>query len=88
MNHKHRNVLHAIFAHPTSSNIDPKQVYAALEEAGAEVNHGGHGQVIVKLGGHTHGFHHVQHSLEKEQVTELRHFLTQAGLDPARDYPL
>ena len=88
MNHKHRKVLHALFAHPVSSNIDPKQVQAALGEIGAEVSHGGHGQLVVKLNGHTHGFHDTQHSLSKQEVNDLRHFLTTAGVDPARDYPL
>jgi hypothetical protein len=88
MNHKHSSMLHAIFAHPTSANLDPKQVYAALEELGATVSHGGHGQVIIKLGGHTHGFHHTHHSLLKDQVGELRQFLTQAGMGPEQLPPL
>lgn len=88
MNHKHRKVLHALFAHPVSSNIDPKQVHAALAEIGAEVVHGGHGQVIVKLNGHSQGFHDSHHSLSKQEVNDLRHFLGAAGVDPERDYPL
>ena len=49
MNHHHRKVLHALFAHPVSSNIDPKQVHAVLEDLGADVTHGGHGQIKVAL---------------------------------------
>ncbi|MBX9698943.1 MAG: hypothetical protein K2X74_05885 [Acetobacteraceae bacterium] len=88
MNHHHRKVLHALFAHPVSSNIDPKHVHAVLEELGAEVAHGGHGQVKVTLNGHTHGFHDSRHSLSKEEVGQIRKFLAAAGVDPARDYPL
>ncbi len=88
MNHKHRAVLHALFAHPVSSNIDPKPVKAALEELGAEIGHGGHGQMVVKLKGRTHGFHDTRHSLSKEEVSSLRKFLVDAGVDPARDFPL
>jgi len=88
MNHKHRTVLHAVFAHPVSSNIDPKQTRSVLEELGAEVSHGGHGRLVVKLNGHTHGFHDTHHSLSKEEVSSLRKFLETAGVDPARDYPL
>jgi len=88
MNHHHRKVLHALFSHPVSSNIDPKQVHAALADIGAEVAHGGHGHVVIKLNGHTHGFHDTQHSLSKEEVGGLRKFLTTAGVDPARDWPL
>ncbi len=88
MNHRHRKVLHGIFAHPVSSNLDPRLVHATLEELGAEVAHGGHGQIRVTLNGHTHGFHDTHHSLSKEEVVALRRFLEGAGVDPARDYPL
>lgn len=88
MNHKHRKVLHALFAHPVSSNIDPKHVQAALAEIGADISHGGHGQLIVKLNGHSHGFHDSQHSLSKEEVGSLRKFLEGAGVDPVKDFPL
>jgi hypothetical protein len=88
MNHHHRKVLHALFAHPVSANLDPKQVHAALAEIGAEVGHGGHGQVLVKLNGHSHGFHDTRHSLSKDEVGALRKFLEAAGVDPVRDFPL
>ncbi len=88
MNHKHRKVLHSLFAHPVSSNIDPKMVQSALEAMGAEVDHGGHGQLMVKLNGHTHGFHDTRHSLSKDEVGALRKFLEGAGVDPVKDYPL
>lgn len=88
MNHRHRKVLHAIFSHPVSANIDPKAVEAVFEELGAEVSHNGSGRLAVKLGGHAHAFHNTQHSLSKDEVVAIRHFLTQSGVDPARDYPL
>jgi hypothetical protein len=88
MNHHHRKVLHALFAHPVSANIDPKQVQTVLAELGGSVSHGGHGQIIVKLNGHTHGFADTRHSLGKEEVGEVRRFLTAAGIDPPRDFPL
>lgn len=88
MNHPHRKVLHAIFAHPVSSNIDPRDVFAVMEALGAQVAPGGHGQVKVALNGHSHGFHDTRHSLAKEDVVEVRKFLAAAGVDPARDYPL
>ena len=88
MNHKHRAALHALFAHPISSNLDPKHVRAALEDLGADVAHGGHGKLTVKLNGHSHGFHDNHHSLSHDEVVTMRKFLTDAGVDPARDYPL
>jgi hypothetical protein len=88
MNHHRRKVLHALFAHPVSANIDPKHVASVFEDLGAEVAHGGHGQIKVTLNGRTHGFHDTRHSLSRDEVTEMRRFLEQAGVDPARDYPL
>ncbi len=88
MNHKHRITLHALFAHPISSNIDPRIVRATLEELGAEIAHGGHGHLLVTLNGFTHGFHDSRHNLSKDEVVPMRKFLTDAGIDPERDYPL
>ncbi len=88
MNHKHRTILHSLFSHPVSGNIDPRNVHSALEEIGAEVGHGGHGQVVIKLNGHTHGFHDSRHALSREEVAALRKFLESAGVDPVRDFPL
>ncbi|MFM7688067.1 MAG: hypothetical protein ACKPAC_01190, partial [Alphaproteobacteria bacterium] len=60
MNHRHRKVLHAIFAHPVSANIDPKAVEAVFEELGGEVSHNGSGRLAVKLNGQAHAFHNTQ----------------------------
>ena len=88
MNHKQRITLHGFFAHPVSSNIDPRAALSALEALGAEVTRGGHGQIVIKLNGHTHGFHDSRHALSKEDVSALRKFLETAGIDPARDFPM
>jgi hypothetical protein len=88
MNHKHRGTLHALFAHPVSSNIDPRPVFAMIEALGGEIAHGGHGQIVVKLKGHTHGFHDTRHAFSKDEVAALRKFLEQADIDPTRDFPL
>ncbi|HKM63842.1 MAG TPA: hypothetical protein VJY39_15260 [Acidisphaera sp.] len=88
MNHKQRNTLHALFAHPISSNIDPRVAFSMLEALGAEVTHGGHGRIVVKLNGHTHGFHDTRHALSKNDVASLRKFIEASGIDPTRDYPL
>jgi len=88
MNHKQRNTLHALFAHPVSSNIDPRLAYSVVEALGGEVTHGGHGHIVMKLNGHTHGFHDSRHALSKQEVLALRKFLETIGVDPARDFPL
>lgn len=46
MNHKHRTTLHGLFAHPMSSNIDPKIVRSMLEELGAEITHTRHNHLV------------------------------------------
>ena len=88
MNHKQRATLHALFAHPISNNLDPRQVFATIEALGGETTHGGHGQIVVKLNHHTHGFHDIGHALSKDDVAALRKFLEAAGFDPERDFPL
>jgi hypothetical protein len=88
MNHKQRHTLHALFAHPISSNIDPRLAFSIVETLGGEVTHGGHGHIVLKLNGHTHGFHEPHHALSKDEVAALRKFLEAAGVDPVRDYPL
>jgi hypothetical protein len=37
MNHHHRKILHAIFAHPVHSNLDAKAVTHVLTGLGAEM---------------------------------------------------
>lgn len=88
MNHKQRSTLHSLFAHPVSSNIDPRLTRSMLEALGGDITHGGHGQIVVKLNGHTHGFHDSRHGLSKEDVMALRKFLEAAGIDPVQDFPL
>jgi hypothetical protein len=88
MNHRHRKVLHALFAHPVSANISFKDVESLLSELGGEVGHTGHGKLKVELNGHSAAFSTAPHSLPKEEVAQVRKFIAAAGIDPARDYPL
>lgn len=87
MNHRHRKVLHALFEHPISSNIDFRDVEALLRELGAEVENRSGNRVAVTFEGKTAAFNHAQHGLPKEEVVQLRHFLTDCGVDPNR-YPV
>ena len=63
MNHKHRKILQAIFAHPVSANIDFKDVVSVLEELGAEIDNKHGIRIGVKLNGHSAAFSHAQHDL-------------------------
>jgi hypothetical protein len=87
MNHRHRKVLHALFAHPVSANIDFKDVEHLLTELGAEIENRRGARVGVTLKGHTVAIHHAQKSLPLEEVQQVRKFLETCGVAPA-DYPL
>ncbi|NWG47303.1 MAG: hypothetical protein HXY25_12265 [Alphaproteobacteria bacterium] len=88
MNHHHRKILHALFAHPISANIAMKDVESVLRELGAELDHAHSGRLHARLKGHSASFAHGHHSLPKEEVIQFRKFLEGCGIDPARDYPL
>jgi hypothetical protein len=88
MNHKHRKTLHALFAHPVSANISTRSVEAVLQELGGEIEQRHGGRLGLRLNGHFVEISHDKHALEPEHVHSLRKFLTDAGVDPERDYPL
>jgi hypothetical protein len=87
MNHRHRKVVHAIFAHPVPANLDFKEVQSTLKELGAEIEDRNGSRIAVSLKGHTVLFHHAQHSVPKDEVVQIRRFLTDCGIDPEQ-YPL
>ncbi|MBN9023181.1 MAG: hypothetical protein J0H08_14035 [Rhizobiales bacterium] len=82
MNHKHRKILHAIFAHPVSNNIAFKDVVSVFEELGAEVDNKTGNRIGVTLNGHSAAFSHAAHALPKEEVMEVKKFLVACGVDP------
>lgn len=87
MNHRHRKVLHALFAHPISANIDFREVEHVLKELGAEIDNKSGSRIGVTLKGHTAAFHHASHALPKEEVMQLKKFLEKCGIKP-EDYPV
>lgn len=84
MHHRHRKVLHALFAHPVSANINFKDVMHVFEVLGAEVDNKSGNRVGVKLNGHSPAFSHAQHSLPAEELAQIRKFLETCGIDPAQ----
>ncbi len=88
MNHKHRKVLHALFAHPVSANISSRAVESVIKELGGEIEQRHGGRIGVRINGHFAEFSHDTHSLHPDHVRRLNKFLTEAGIDPKRDYPL
>lgn len=87
MNHKHRKVLHALFAHPEPANLSPIDVEHVLAELGGDLHERSGSKYSVTLNGHTASFHHADHSLPKEEVRQVRKFLETAGVEPGA-YPL
>ena len=88
MNHRHRKVLHQLFAHPINANLAMRDVDSVLRELGAEINPARSGKTHVVLNGHSANFSHSGHSLPKEEVVQIRKFIETCGIDPERDYPL
>jgi hypothetical protein len=88
VNHRHRKVLHALFAHPISANIDLNHVESVFRELGAEVATAHSGKMTVRLNGHAASFSASHADLPREEVVQMRKFLESCGIDPVRDYPL
>lgn len=88
MNHRHRQALHALFAHPEATNLSGADVKAVLVEMGADIEDRSGNRFAVTMGGHTALFHQPDHSMTKDNVRQLRRFLTERGVDPQRDFPV
>ena len=86
-NHHHRKVLHRIFAHPLSHNLDPGAVEHLLTELGAETRHTS-GGLRVTLAGAQDTVRLGKHSVPGEEVMRLRKLITAAGVIPERNDPL
>ena len=82
MNHKHRKILHAIFAHPVSNNIAFKDVVSVFEELGAEVDNKTGNRIGVTLNGHSAAVSHAARALPREEVMEVKKFLVACGVVP------
>lgn len=87
MNHRHRKIVHAIFAHPIPANLDFKEVESTLRELGALIEERNGSRIAVTLNGHTVLFHHAQHSVPKDEVVQIRRFLASCGIAPEQ-YPI
>jgi hypothetical protein len=87
VNHHHRKILHALFEHPVSANIAFKDVERLLDDLGAIVEARSGGRTAIKLNGHTVFLHTAHHSISKDEVVSVRHFLKECGIDPAQ-YPV
>jgi hypothetical protein len=82
LEHRHRDTLEKLFAHPTSANIEWRQVLSLLEAAGGTVEEHGR-KVEVRLGGQI-AFLDAPHGkdVDRQLIVDVRRLLTAAGFGP------
>jgi hypothetical protein len=77
MSRKHQRTYQAIFARPTSANIDWKDIEALLKFAGAEIEEREGSRVAIVIGGEVNIFHrpHPSPKTDKGAVASVRKLL-------------
>jgi hypothetical protein len=82
VNSDHRATLERIFAHPTSANIEWRQVRSLLEALGA-VSEEHNGKLKVTLGGETEVLQPPRgKDIDAQMIVDVRRMLTRAGIAP------
>jgi hypothetical protein len=83
LNHHHRDTLERIFSHPSSGNIEWRQVLSLLEAVGTtteELN----GKLRVTLGPETEVLQPPSgKDIDQQMIVDLRRMLSNAGLAPS-----
>lgn len=82
MNHHQRKVLHAIFAHPVSANLEMRDIETALNGLGAEIDSKTKNRIGVRLNGKEVILHLANHTLLRAEVMQIRKFLEVCGVSP------
>ena len=84
MKQKHQRTLAALYAHPTSANVQWRDIEALLRELGAEVTEREGSRVAVVLFGEVRVFHrpHPSPVTDKGAVVSIRKWLEQHGVEP------
>jgi hypothetical protein len=79
----HRDTLERIFSHPSSGNIEWRQVLSLLEAVGTTTQvH--NGKIKVTLGLETEVLQPPRgKDIDQQMIVDLRRMLTNAGLAPA-----
>ena len=82
LNNRHRDTLAKIFTHPSSSNIEWRQVLSLLEAVGAATEEH-NGKVRVTLGAETEILQPPRvKDIDQQMIVDLRRMLTNAGFSP------
>ena len=84
MNRKNQRTLEALFAHPTSANLNWKDIESLFRELGAEISEREGSRVAVVLFGEVRVFHrpHPSPHTDKGAVAAVRKWLEQHGVVP------
>ena len=84
MKRQHQRTLEVIFTHPTSANVQWKDIEALFGELGAEISEREGSRVAVVLFSEVRVFHrpHPQKETDKGALMSMRRFLTEAGVTP------
>ena len=84
MKRAHQRTLEAVFAHPTSANIDWKDIESLLRGLGAEVTEREGSRVAIFLFQEVRVFHrpHPSPKTDKGAVVSVKKWLEQHGVKP------
>lgn len=84
MKRAHQRTLEAVFAHPTSANIDWKDIEALLNGLGAQVSERAGSRVAFVLFNEVRVFHrpHPSPKADKGAVVSMKKWLEQHGVKP------
>lgn len=82
LNNRHRDTVERIFSHPSSGNIEWRQVLSLLETIGTTTEEH-NGKVKVTLGPETEILQPPRgKDVDQQTIVDLRRMLTQAGFAP------
>jgi hypothetical protein len=82
LTHHHRDTLEKIFTHPSSGNIEWRQVLSLLEAVGTTTEEH-NGKVKVVLGPETEVLQPPRgKDIDQQMIVDLRRMLTAAGFAP------
>jgi hypothetical protein len=82
LSHRHRDTLQRIFSHPSSGNIEWRQVLSLLETVGTTTEEH-NGKVKVALGPETEVLQPPRgKDVDHQMIVDLRRMLTLAGFAP------
>jgi hypothetical protein len=82
LGHRHRDTLERIFSHPSSGNIEWRQVLSLLKAVGTTTEEQ-NGKVKVALGPETEILQPPRgKDIDQQMIVDLRRMLTQAAFAP------